>query len=685
MFSADIMVPKVTLGTPQSQQFPITVRPWDGIITDRRPVITFEFSSQGQQPWKNTDFLVLDMTAVMTSTLTVFAEFYVGESMRFLMRNTLLGDRRVKCCFELKYLDSSRNYPRNLPGHFKCFSKGKPTELRDVDKVVVYITAARDFEKLTLHNVYLTGKEPDLSIEGEPVVDMLGQNLHRDFKEKFSGEAQMVAYLQKEYAWAKAQKGYPQPDYDRFGGWKKLHFGATGHFYRHHDGKRWWLVDPEGNAFFSNGICYGHRTGIHGMVSSYESLFSWLPDPDDPKFAAAYTTGDKIPEYVKRNGMELAKTKLLFNFARANMIRAFGDRWREAYATLSAARIKTWGFNTISVCVNDYEDEETAQQLRMMKMPYCYTLKDFPRTSTLLYRDFPDVFSPEYRSLCQDYARQLLPFAEDEYFLGYFITNEPEWMFQKDMNLAERALALAAPSHTKAKILQTLEEKYGSIQALNEAWGTQFSAFGQLDGKAGLDALNEKSRQDFAQLRDLLLDRYCAVATEALRAVAPKALNLGMRYSAVQRGDFAGKEQLDIFSFNCYRQDPTEMFTTAGESLESPFLIGEWHYGAAENGLFSGALINATTQTERGKACAEYMRCALLSSGCVGLHWFEFNDQPLSGRFDGENMNVGLVNVCNVPYADCIREFAAINHRMYSILAGHETPEKINWEYQYRF
>jgi len=69
----------------------------------------------------------------------------------------------------------------------------------------------------------------------------------------------------------------------------------------------------------------------------------------------------------------------------------------------------------------------------------------------------------------------------------------------------------------------------------------------------------------------------------------------------------------------------------------------------------------------------------------VGIHYFELNDQPLTGRFDGENMNVGLVNVCNVPYTDCVEELAAMNARMYPILNGDEQPEKIQWKYQYRF
>ena len=41
---------------------------------------------------------------------------------------------------------------------------------------------------------------------------------------------------------------------DRFGGWKGKQFEATGFFRTEHDGQRWWLVTPEGNAFLSSGI-----------------------------------------------------------------------------------------------------------------------------------------------------------------------------------------------------------------------------------------------------------------------------------------------------------------------------------------------------------------------------------------------------------------------------------------------
>ncbi len=45
---------------------------------------------------------------------------------------------------------------------------------------------------------------------------------------------------------------------DRFGGWTGKQFKATGFFRTEHDGTRWWLVTPEGNAFISFGVNHYH-------------------------------------------------------------------------------------------------------------------------------------------------------------------------------------------------------------------------------------------------------------------------------------------------------------------------------------------------------------------------------------------------------------------------------------------
>lgn len=675
----------VSVGTVGSAAYPFTVTPYIDDVNDRTSAVALVLDTAGEIPWTADDTLVFDCEAQTTCTLAVQTRFFVGDELSFTYHNTMVGSRRVQCCCELRFLDSSRVFAQKLKGHLKCTMLGRPTDLSAVTRVEIHVLKNPDLTAVTVNDVYLTKTLPDLTVVGAPLVDTMGQNAAKDFAGKFQTEAELCAYLQSEYAYAREHDAYPTADYDRFGGYKPLHFGATGHFYTHFDGRRRWLVDPDGNAFFSNGICYGYRSGIYGMVDAFETLFESLPAKDDPAFAPAWATAENVPEYVKRNGREYARGKWLFNFTRANLIRAFGENWRAAGDVINRSRLKQWGFNTLSVCVNDYEDEDTVSHLQAFQMPYCYTLKHFPRTKTLLYRDFPDVFSEEYETLCREFAEQLRPFAEDEYFIGYFITNEPEWMFQKDVNPAERAFA-AGQSATRTHLIGLLREQYGTVGDLNAAWDTAFTDFADLEQPlANLDTVSPAAAADFERMRDLLIDRYCEVPTAAIQAVAPHALNLGMRYSAVGEGDFAGSDRFDAFSFNCYKSDPSGMFQTAVDTIHVPFIVGEWHIGAAESDRLSGALVNATTQEERGKACAEYLRTAFTTPTCVGVHYFELNDQPLLGRFDGENMQIGFVNICSRPYEDCVKHVAAMNRRMYPILCGIDTPASTPWEYHYRF
>ena len=51
----------------------------------------------------------------------------------------------------------------------------------------------------------------------------------------------------------------------------------------------------------------------------------------------------------------------------------------------------------------------------------------------------------------------------------------------------------------------------------------------------------------------------------------------------------------------------------------------------------------------------------------VGIHYFQWNDQPLGGRFDGENYNIGLVNVGNLPYQEFVNYVRDANQRVYDV------------------
>jgi hypothetical protein len=64
----------------------------------------------------------------------------------------------------------------------------------------------------------------------------------------------------------------------------------------------------------------------------------------------------------------------------------------------------------------------------------------------------------------------------------------------------------------------------------------------------------------------------------------------------------------------------------------------------------------------------------------VGAHYFILNDQAVLGRFDGENMQIGFVDVCNKPYGDFVQEVARVNREIYDIADGKRTkpPNKVN-------
>lgn len=45
----------------------------------------------------------------------------------------------------------------------------------------------------------------------------------------------------------------------------------------------------------------------------------------------------------------------------------------------------------------------------------------------------------------------------------------------------------------------------------------------------------------------------------------------------------------------------------------------------------------------------------------VGVHWFQYYDEPTGGRSDGEDFNMGLVDIHDRPYEELVAAFAALN------------------------
>ena len=78
-------------------------------------------------------------------------------------------------------------------------------------------------------------------------------------------------------------------------------------------------------------------------------------------------------------------------------------------------------------------------------------------------------------------------------------------------------------------------------------------------------------------------------------------------------------------------------------------MIGEYHFGALDLGQTATGLEAVSNQTERAKAYRYYTERAAAHPNGVGCHWFQCYDQFALGRFDGENYNIGLFDICSLP------------------------------------
>ena len=108
-------------------------------------------------------------------------------------------------------------------------------------------------------------------------------------------------------------------------------------------------------------------------------------------------------------------------------------------------------------------------------------------------------------------------------------------------------------------------------------------------------------------------------------------------------------------SFNIYREELGGAEWARFHALGKPALIGEFQFGSTDTGLFWPGLFDVAAEEQRGPAYAAYLRSAASNPDIVGCHWFQYVDEPLTGRLlDGENGNMGFVAVTDTPYANLV-------------------------------
>ena len=122
-----------------------------------------------------------------------------------------------------------------------------------------------------------------------------------------------------------------------------------------------------------------------------------------------------------------------------------------------------------------------------------------------------------------------------------------------------------------------------------------------------------------------------------------------------------------------HEHEPTKQLERSYRLPGRPILIGEFHIGVPENGLGSG-LVQAMNQTERGIGYRYYVEQAVSLPYCLGAHWFTWRDEPVLGRMDGENYNIGFVDVTDRPYPELVEAARVTHKRLHDVHAGKVPP-----------
>jgi hypothetical protein len=619
--------------------------------------------------WSGKKYLVIDVVQRADYSGIIYIDFYRkgAKGDRVIVQQSGQSNKaeltpkigvmprlRTQVIFPLSYLDGQDIFMQRFPRQLKGTVLGRRLNIEDIGDVKMRIDpvlAPEYTPTMEIGSIRLTAELPEPLPKVNPVVDKFGQWAAKDWP----GKTRSMEELKRKLTQLESSvegSSFPK-EWSRFGGWKKKSFGARGFFYTHHDGTRWWLVDPDGYAFVSAGVT-GIDPGISGPVDGNEDLFEWLPSPEERQFDEAMSTNRNLK---------------MVDFLKINLIRAYGKNWETKWQGITLNVMKKYRFNTIA----NWSNLAFANKA---KLPYTIPLRDFPTTEKKLFRDFPDVYDPGYREHAMRFAQQLLPFKDDPYLIGYFLNNEPHWAFGEHY-IAFEMFGTNMPSFSKKKFISWLEAKYDKVSALNNAWNISASTFDELESMVFHDpaSVATSAMQDMKEFSGVLVDEYIRVVCEEVKKVDPNHLNLGLRYAWISSElCYRAGAFFDVFSINGYNfPGPPETSEIAKRSGK-PILIGEYHFGSTDRGLPANGIQGAIDQKARGDAYQYYLENGFARPEVVALHYFKWNDQAIMGRFDGENYNIGFFDVCNQPYEDLLNASRKAHERMYEVAAKQRKP-----------
>ena len=485
-----------------------------------------------------------------------------------------------------------------------------------------------------------------------PFIDKFGQYIHEEWPGKiYSANEMKVSYATE---MDEIQLIDAPNNFDQYGGWEDGPTRkATGNFRVEKIDGKWWLIDPAGKLFWSHGPTCVRFSNAVTQINGREKFFQNLTS-ENPAFNFCYSESRGI------------KT---FNFTASNLFRKFGSNWQEKANELIYKRFRSWGMNTYA----NWSDPEIYLNVQY-KVPYTANISSGGPNLDGKNKKFPDPFDPGFLiSLNENVKVVSSQTKDDPYCIGYFVDNELSvW------NLADATFDQDENGYAKKEFLKMLRLKYGNIEKLNDKWSTNFKNWKEL---SLVSELPRSSAADASAFEKNLIEKYYKECAGAVKKYAPQKLYLGSRLHCHYYPDDKREEYIiqiaakycDIISFNRYRFIAEDLVPPHG--IDKPIIIGEFHFGALDRGYFHTGLRGVANQQQRAEAYVSYMEGALRNDFIVGAHWFQYGAQAFTGRFDGENYQIGIVDICDNPYPEFIKSIRKIGYKMYPFRMTHKSVE----------
>ena len=567
--------------------------------------------------WDDYNFVVLEYR--ITTTQRFFVGFSTDYGYNELKIFSYAPNAWNKLAIPLKYyrqlpdarIDLAATY--NQPRYTAWINLGGSNrgELHGIDSIGIRMHVPMGNPELEIRNITLAVDDPgDEYMCDIPAMDEFGQQNLVDYPEKISSLEQLRAEWEAEDRDIEvASSDY---NYSRYGGYKQKQVKGTGFFRVEKIDGRWWFIDPDGYLFLSHGVdCVNPEGGSVRDLDKRAGMFKELP-----------------PEQFLQNN----RGRQTASFWTWNLYRRYGDNYKEKGNEMVIKRMEKWGLNTIA-------NWSSQSVYSMNRIPYTLGLRGLAMDGNLM--GLADVYDPEFSARMDSSMKSYLSANKDNpWILGYFVGNEPSWLLQE------------------ARLCDLILE--GEDRPIK----TELKKFLQ-DGDTP-----ERKKEFIYNTFNIFLQTVRATT----KRHAPNHLILGIRFGNLNELDEPlmeiCRDAFDVLSFNCYSLKPDQdMMDRALRLTDRPLYIGEYHFGTVDRG-HSQALFSVESQFYRGVGYRYFTEQAYAHPGIIGTAYFQWFDEDVMGRNDGENYGCGLIDVTDRPYKYQVEAMMETAKRMYDVHSG---------------